>query len=251
MASQAEGCLKTPILAEVRKGGHSSDNRSSWENDDCTPHSQIIVDRADVRVDARVRERDAKTRESQWSLRQKGFILRRRDYKTGVHTVGSRIDSRVECTILVWAHVGGWGDRVSRFRSKSNGVRHARFVICPLHRGTGMNDQFGLDEAHERDRAVPSAVGQCLSGSGDNGIRRNWLEMSLTLIEFSEQIMYLVGGLFVVERLPMRERHGRIEHMHNARHVWVHKADKLEIAGGGEHYIEGLSRDHRRSADAS
>ena len=159
MASQAEGCLKTPILAEVRKGDHSSDNRSSWENDDCTPHSQIIVDRADVRVGARVRKRDAKTRESQWSLRQKGFILRRRDYKTGVHTVGRGIDSRVECAVLVWAHVGGWGDRVSRFRSKGDGVRHTGIVICPLRGGAGFNDQVGLDEAHERDRVVPSAVG--------------------------------------------------------------------------------------------
>src|SRR6266478_6648894 len=70
---------------------------SSRQNDDSALHSKIIVKRADVRVNARVRKRDAKTCEAQWSLRQQSLILRRRDDETGVHIVGSRIDSRVQC----------------------------------------------------------------------------------------------------------------------------------------------------------
>jgi len=85
------------------------DRRSLRQNSDYTLHSQIIVKRTDVRVNARGRERDAKTREPQRSLRQKGLILRFRDDETGVHTVGSGIDGRVQCAVRVRAHIGGGG----------------------------------------------------------------------------------------------------------------------------------------------
>ena len=41
----------------------------SWQNDDCPFHSEIVVKGADIRINAGLRERDAKTCRSHWSFR--------------------------------------------------------------------------------------------------------------------------------------------------------------------------------------
>src|SRR5690349_7233413 len=75
--------------------------------------------------------------------------------------------------------------------------------------------------------------------------------MGLPPIEFSQQIAGLVCGLLVVERLLMRERRGGVENVNRGGHIGMYQTNKLEITGGREHDIEGLARDHGRSADAS
>jgi len=40
----------------------------SWQNDDSALHSEIIVKRADKRINPRIRERDAKACRSHWSF---------------------------------------------------------------------------------------------------------------------------------------------------------------------------------------
>ena len=65
--------------------------------------------------------------------------------------------------------------------------------------------------------------------------------MGLALVDFGQEIMSLVCGLFVVERLLVRERRGRVEDMDHGGHVWMYEADNLEIAGGREHHIERLA----------
>src|SRR6267154_2575596 len=62
--------------------------------------------------------------------------------------------------------------------------------------------------------------------------------------------MGFVCGLFVVERLLMRERRGRLKNMDHTGHVRMYQTHKLEIARGREHHFECLARDHRRGADA-
>ena len=68
-------------------------------------------------------------------------------------------------------------------------------------------------------------------------------------IEFSQQIVSLLGGFLVVKGLIMRKRNRSVENMHHASHIRMNKADQLEITRRRKHHVERLTRDHRRSAN--
>jgi len=75
--------------------------------------------------------------------------------------------------------------------------------------------------------------------------------VALNMIQVCQEVMGLVSGLFIIKGLIMREGRGRIANMNHSGHIRMYETDELEITRRGEHYAEGLARDHRRSADAS
>jgi len=58
-----------------------------WQNNNLALHPQIIVQRANVRINTGRSERDTEARRSQWRLRQPNSLLRSGHDEAGVHVV--------------------------------------------------------------------------------------------------------------------------------------------------------------------
>src|SRR5579864_489827 len=107
-------------------------------------------------------------------------------------------------SVRIYGYIAGWRHRVRRFGSECDGVRRNRIMICPLNRTAGVDHNFRLEKTHHRHGFVSATVAYNLAHSrGDCAVRLVMMMLTSRQIRRREEILGLLGGFFVVERLVM------------------------------------------------